>query len=125
MSDEYDDLFSAYVAALRRAKAEADAWWERAQQALPANGGADALQRRWPLGPAAHPRVIAVYRAFYLECEAITERRQGKAAEDARLVEPGTFVTEWLLEPQYTDLALMISQLPYAPLGLDEEGNTV
>ena len=129
MPDEYDDLFAAFVTALRGAKREAEQWWSGAVEKETLEQGPessiDGLQRRWPLGPAAHPRVIAVYREFYLRCEALTEEREDNAGPDTRLVEAGTLVTEWLLDPDTADLAEMIAQLPYAPIGLDEEGNSV
>jgi hypothetical protein len=124
---EYDDLFDQYVQALREAKAIAERWWVHAmaaQEAEPDTTRWATLSRRWPLGFASHPRVIAVYRHFYMECERLTERRQ-ETDSGADVVEPGSFVTEWLLDDATADLAVMISKLPYAPLGLDEEGNTV
>jgi hypothetical protein len=127
--DEYDDLFAAYVTALRGAKRDAEQWWTDAVEKEAAAGGPESgiegLRRRWPLGLAAHPRVIAVYREFYLTCETLTEEREADAGPDTRLVDAGTLVTEWLLSPDTADLAELIAQLPYAPIGLDEEGNSV
>lgn len=126
MPDEYDELFDEYVEALNAAKREADAWWDSAvEKETATRGSAEGLLRRWPLGPAAHPRVIAVYREFYMKCEEITEERLETGGPKTRVVDPGSFVTEWLLDPETADLARMIAQLPYAPLGLDEEGDTV
>ena len=126
MPDEYDQLFAQYVKALRDAKSLSEDWWERALSKEAARDEASSgLRRRWPLGPAAHPMVIAVYRDFYLNCELITQRRTESEDSDARVVDPASFVTEWLLGDENGDLALLISQLPYAPMGLDDDGNTV
>jgi hypothetical protein len=127
--DEYDELFDEYVKALRTAKGQADEWWERTLEIEAVKVGTSEaegrLRLRWPLGPAAHPRIVAVYREFYLRCESITEKLLETGGPSTRIVDPGSFVTELLLGPKNGDLAVTVSHLPYAPLGQDEEGNTI
>ncbi len=65
--EEAPEPFEAgqYVADFRLAKDHAEAWWssllEAETQRLGGSGAAeDSMNQRWPFGPRAHPRVIAV-----------------------------------------------------------------
>lgn len=73
----YRDLMNRYVVDLRVAHEQALAWWDvLLERELAAVGGDPAAARqrinlRWPCGPVAFPRVIGVFRQYYLECEAL------------------------------------------------------
>ena len=131
MATIYDELFQAYVAALREVKAEVETWWRslldrtaaRLEDPLRAE---TVVRKRWPLGPVAHPRVIAVYRDFYFRCEAVsTARRKIADPEDDEVVPPELFLTEWLLDEDHEDLAEFLGGLPFAPIGMSHEGSFV
>ena len=74
--DEYQALLERYLKDLRLARDAALAWWDDllVRELAIVGNRAEAMfriQMRWPCGPASHPRVIAVFRQYYLECEAI------------------------------------------------------
>lgn len=82
------------------------------------------LKRRWPIGPTAHPYVIAVLRKFFLACEALNDEFADSGDEDEE-VYPHAFVSEWLLDEETDDLADFVSDLTYWPIGLDSDGDFV
>jgi hypothetical protein len=72
MADVFDEIFERYVQDLRPARDEAVRWWQSLLDSTAADP--DATQRlrlRWPCGPTSHPRVIGVYRQYYLECDKV------------------------------------------------------
>ena len=76
MSDPYEQLFEHYVDDLRLARVDAQAWWDSmvASERAASRGRyetARVIHTRWPCGPASHPRVIAVFRKYFLMCEEI------------------------------------------------------
>ncbi|MHC4469335.1 MAG: hypothetical protein ACYTDY_00765 [Planctomycetota bacterium] len=124
-----EELFAEYVDALDKAKNAAEEWWKRLveKEAAQAGDSASALarvRRRWPLGPAAHPYIIATIRKYYLACEALNEElaasNPGGEEED---VYPNLFVSEWLLDEDTEELADFISVLTYWPIGLGSDGS--
>jgi hypothetical protein len=131
----HDDLRSAYLDELRIARTEVTAWWDALLLAEPANSG-DAyasVRRRWPAGPASHPRVIAVYRKYYLACEALNDdleeqrRNQPNAAgwgeadpEGISIVDPAALLLE--LEAIDIELHAFINRLVFSPIGTDLDG---
>ena len=156
MPTRHTDLFASYVEELRRAKTNAEAWWRRLVDAeSEAFGNRQAalrsIEARWPTGPVAHPRVIAVFRKYWLACEALNreilelegfpeDRRaedtphvltpdlderdeSGDTEEGEGEVYPHVFVDEWLIGGDDEDLADFIADLTYSPIGRDENNN--
>src|SRR5262249_35974769 len=73
---EYEALFNRYLLDLRSARDEALAWWSELFKSELARERNEVhakfrIDLRWPCGPASFPRVIAVVRQYYLECEAL------------------------------------------------------
>jgi hypothetical protein len=120
----HEKLFEHYVEDLTAAKVVAELWWDRLTAAEEATGdpkqAADNLRRRWPYGPAAHPKVIAVLRRYYLACVGLNN----ELGEDDE-VYPDNFTTEWLMDNDTSPLGDFIADLPYWPIGLDENVNPV
>jgi hypothetical protein len=79
MPNRYDKLFERYVKELRTVRDEAQAWWD----ALLKSAGEDTqnVRLRWPCGAVSYPRVIAVYRKYYLECNQLNEENSKPVAE--------------------------------------------
>jgi hypothetical protein len=87
------ELFNAYIAELRVAMAAATAWWEtliaRETARLGSRAAAEQeVRQRWLFGPASHPRIIAVYRKYYIACERLNDRLEaadpaGDAGEES------------------------------------------
>ncbi len=83
--DTYQELFDAYLADMRGAMSAARAWWselEAREGSAPAGPGRPALADRWPFGAASHPFVIACYRKWSLECEALNDRLEASDDDD-------------------------------------------
>jgi hypothetical protein len=118
----YDALFGDYVRDLRSAHRSARAWWAD----LIRKDGETEVRRRWPAGPAAHPRIIAVLRKYWFACEALNrEVEAGKGRKDEEEVYPFVFLGEQLLDGKNDELGEFLDDLKYWPLGLDAEDNYV
>jgi hypothetical protein len=150
---KHEGLLRAYVLELAAAKTLAEGWWSFLLASDAARAGSSALgeqavRRRWPDGPASHPRVLAVVRKYWLACDALNRSFEdaqvaGPEVDDAgdyRLVpdadpyeeeraddtdpdgyvEPHVFILEWLMDDDNEALAQFLSSLSYWPMGLDE-----
>jgi hypothetical protein len=76
--NRYQSLFEQYVEELAKAKKFADGWWRRLLAAEAASGvskseAEERVRERWPMGPTGHPRVIAIYRKYFIACEQLNE----------------------------------------------------
>jgi hypothetical protein len=148
-------LLEQYAEDLRKAKAFAEAWWgELIDKETRAVGDTEEaltrVRRRWRVGPAAHPRVIAVIRRYYFACDALNleiarERSEpsvvevephtlpgeeghetaDSTAEAEQEIPPKVFLGEMLLKDDTNDLGLFINGLIYVPIGIDLRGNLV
>lgn len=70
MDQDFDQLRSEYIAALRPVVAEARRWWDAhcsvSHLDVPSSyESMEPFHRRWSTGPAGHPRVLEVFREFY------------------------------------------------------------
>jgi len=125
----HEKLFAAYVRELRLVKSEVDAWWSALLDAEAERVGDPTqaqreLERRWPAGAAAHPRMIAVIRKYYLACNALNERLDDDDDDGGEgEVEPPVFMSEWLLDGKHMDLVRFLGRLSYWPVGFDDEGD--
>lgn len=111
----HDELFEDYVEALRAAKTEAEAWWQQLGQRerqVYGEAAASRLERRWPAGPASHPRVLAVVVEFSRRCERLNQECDSQVAQYH-------LVAEWLIDEDTRDLAEFMDALEYWPIPLD------
>lgn len=140
MPTRHEELFERYTEDLAEAKVVAEAWWEALLAAEESRLGdresaISSVKKRWPVGPASHPRVIAVVREGFLKCHALndeieaqesapaarTKKDREEEEEAEEPVDPYVFASEWLLESPTEELADFISVLTYWPIGLDED----
>lgn len=120
--DPYQELFAKYIEDLEWAVNEANALRAedfanlherfegdraRAQEAFQAFG---------PL--CADPYVIGAVREYWLACDRLNRTIPTSA------VEPRVFVLDWLRSAR-PDLASVINEFPYWPIGQDAEGRWV
>ena len=142
--DPYSDLFEAYVKALRSARHEALRWWgELLAREASARGNEaaaeQAIRLRWPLGPTAYPRVIAVYRHYYLAIEDLNRNlvddEEGELRahplddtawradeEQAISVQHPRAVLYERLDEVDVELARFMDHLLFVPIGADHDG---
>lgn len=137
----YDDLLDRYVADLKQGRDEVLGWWENLLRAAAPQGDAAAaeasVRARWPLGPVSHPRIVAIYRHYHLECEALNERLQAGTpppsdAADAGwgqdepamegIIEPAGLLLD-SLESRDPELDKFMRRYVFPSIGRDPDGN--
>lgn len=128
MRKAHQKLLEEYADALRTAKEAAEDWWDAllASETRETRSREQAVlnvKRRWPYGPAAHPRVLAVIRKYYFACEALNHRLA--KTKDASEEYPHVFVTDMLMEDGTEDLGDFVDALPGLPIGIDSDGDPV
>lgn len=128
MPTPHEKLLKEYADSLRTAKEVAEEWWEAllASETLKTRDREQAVlsvKQRWPYGPVAHPRVLAVIRKYYFACQALNDR----LAETKNPAEeyPHVFVTDMLMEDGTDDLGQFVMGLPGLPIGVDSDGDPV
>jgi hypothetical protein len=141
----YDDLIEEYLQDLRAVRLEVLAWWEGLLRAANPAGDLEAAHRsvrpRWPAGPASHPRVIAIFRKYYLAIDALNEGLRATQIEerleidsenwwgrdddiqDDAILEP-RFILLDDLESKDPTLAHFMSRFVFAPIGADPDDET-
>ncbi|WP_434725259.1 hypothetical protein [Mesorhizobium sp. RIZ17] len=72
----------------------------------------------WPAGPAAHETVVSVVRTYWLACvEQSTKLTQGEG------MFPEDFLLATLDRTKQKRAILVLTAMPYWPIGLDQTGN--
>lgn len=140
----YETLLEDYMRDLRAVRDEATEWWEGllAKASCTDRDAAERCVRPiWPAGPVSHPRVLAVYRKYWLRADRINEvilkrwderaaareklgqvwERSDEEAEEEGVVNPSLLLTENLI-PHDSELYEFISDLVFQPVGLDYDG---
>jgi hypothetical protein len=116
-------LFADYCNDLRLVYDIAELWWEgtvEAQEDL-GLGPEEALKEAFDVrlaGPASHPNVVWIVRAYWLRCSDTDP--QSVAFGYAY---PEEILLQWLIDAGETELVRLIACMPYWPIGLDENGN--
>jgi hypothetical protein len=140
----YDDISRAYIADLRVVRDEVLAWWQGLLEAAAVDGDLGAAERavrpRWPAGPVSHPRVIAVYRYYFLLIDALNDRLEAsreELPEDDRdrgwgdedeekedgILEP-RFILLDNLESKDPEIAEFMSRFVFSPIGANPDDET-
>lgn len=146
MNDEYRDIQDRYIAEMRAVLPQILAWWNARAASAPAEirtlDTASAFELRWPAGPAAHPRIIEIFRRYFFEVDALNVRGQTELAEQVRRdpTDPGwgeavpppdrTFVLpiDLLVNDLVTvapDLHEIMQGFVFVPIGADPEGEPI
>ncbi|WP_163863465.1 hypothetical protein [Myxococcus eversor] len=132
----YDSLFLDYLEELRPARDEAVQWWDSLIQ----SAGTDPksaytqVRLRWPAGPASYPRIIAIYRKYYLACAVLNEEREAARGSSSRpsagwgeddedddvpaFVPPVRLLIDGI-SPVDPELGDFMEALVFSPMGLD------
>lgn len=128
MRRPHQKLLEEYAESLRAAKKAAEKWWEallaaETRKTQDPEQAVHNVEQRWPYGPAAHPRVLAVIRKYYFACEALNDRLA--KTNDPSEEYPHVFVTDMLMEEGTDDLGDFVNALPGLPIGVDSDGDPV
>lgn len=124
----YADIMERYLVDLAAAREASAAWWNELLDAASPDGDVEAAQKavraRWPLGPVSHPRVIAVFRQYYLETEAYNEEKSGADArpDPEGTIDPGRLLLDGL-EAYDTELSAFMQGYLFTSIGTDPDGN--
>jgi hypothetical protein len=139
VNSEYQALMDAYATELREKKALAEDWWQRLSDEFEKHPGPYKLKQVWPMGPATHPWIIAVYRKYFFLCQQLNQKYErfdqagpshASAKEELKWgndveeeqgegpIEPHVFVHEMLYGGETQDLALFVERLVFVPIGI-------
>jgi hypothetical protein len=117
------ELFADYCNDLRLVYDIAELWWEGTVEAQEDMGldKEEALRQAFDdrlAGPASHPHVVWIVRAYWLRCSDTDPKSVafGQAY-------PEQVLLQWLIDAGETELVRLIACMPYWPIGLDEHGN--
>jgi len=144
MGTRHEKLYSQYAKDLRVVKVAAERWWRSLllaveDKAKDAARAAQAVQLRWPAGAPSHPRVIAVLRKYWIECEELNRQlmeedqqhgskpdmeEEDEEGEEESPVPAKDFLTEFLLDGKNDKLAEFLFPLTYWPIGREEENES-
>lgn len=98
MTDSIETIQARYIAELSALLPQLEVWWERM---LVAHGA--AAWKRWPTGYSGHPRVLAVFRKYYFQIEALNDAAVERSNDD----EPALSDEDlWGTEDDADDLAV-------------------
>lgn len=145
MPSKHDDLASDYIQELNEAKVLVMEWWDEMHQNPPADIDAKdvetSIKRRWPAGPCSHPRIIAIFRKYFIATEELNDRLEtdqevetgsfrdneqweDEAEDDTEegFIPPRALLLEQL-KSRAPDLAEFMKRFVYMPMGVDPDGN--
>ena len=119
---DYTKLFERYVSrlewAVEQARGMRESELENLEQSFDGDG-ARAQEELDAMGIlASDPYILGAIREHWLACAASNER------DPAHRVEPSELIFKWL-EQVRPDLAEIIAELPYWPIGTDAEGRWI
>ncbi|NVJ20715.1 hypothetical protein HUW62_05740 [Myxococcus sp. AM011] len=135
----YDSLFRDYLEELRPARDEAVRWWDSLIQSegKDPESAYTQVRLRWPAGPASYPRIITIYRKYYLACVVLNEEREAARASPSRpsagwgeddedddvpaFVPPVRLLLDGI-EPADPELSRFMEAFVFSPMGLDVNG---
>jgi hypothetical protein len=70
----FDSIFARYVADLEAALPEVTAWFEQLKKSPKYRTGGFDIEETWPGLLGSHPRMIAIFRTYFLELAILIER---------------------------------------------------
>ncbi len=135
---EIADIFSAYLAELGQAVVQVQRWRRQLALGEKYNEAGMQIDEVWPSGLASHPRIIAVFRKYWLQIAHVIEtyerreeldeddepreddwgadedEEEGEMASDPRDVLLGQ------LQEAAPDLFIHFKQFLFMPVGIDD-----
>ncbi|RWB10038.1 MAG: hypothetical protein EOQ39_12565 [Mesorhizobium sp.] len=128
------EIRDQYVNELRNILPWLQDWWDGVQTEL----SPEIAWRRWPTGPAGHPRVLAVFRKYYLQIEASNNSVEETPPAQKQSEQWGTDdhgedqlserPLDWLIfdiAAIAPDLKDLVDGLCFIPVGIDDEEEVV
>ncbi|NVB42736.1 hypothetical protein G6O69_33250 [Pseudenhygromyxa sp. WMMC2535] len=124
-SEAHAMAHQAYHDALEPALVQAAQWWTQICFAAedrglsPEEARAACFERHFA-GPAAHPRVVGLIRAYWRLCEDINNLLPAE-----QRVDPEQLLLGWLVDEPHESWVEILSAMPYWPVARDGEGRWV
>jgi hypothetical protein len=121
--ESYGSAHTNWLDEARWATDQAIEWWQAVVGGFREPGmswpdAARSAYRQWPSGPASSEYVVSVVRRHWLACEKIS----GSLPADEQ-VWPEDFLLGTLDPQAQSRIVLVLTAMPYWPIGLDEHGN--
>lgn len=114
----FEALQRDYVAELRKEIPKVKKWWNaglKKDQTRSYPGGIDAdFATRWPTEMGGHPRLIAIFRKYFLLVEKLNADCGGEVRPIDLLVND--------LEEDHDDLHEVMTSMLFIPIGMNEAG---
>jgi hypothetical protein len=143
MDKRLEDLQASYIEELRAIAPEVETWWQSgiARNVMKGHPKGKRLDfdARWPAGKASHPRILAAFRKYFLQAEAInailydeSQDNGGPTHESSWGVETPPPTREQVLpiellvediEDEAPDLFEFVEGLVFVPIGDDDSGS--
>ncbi|MEZ2353189.1 hypothetical protein [Caballeronia sp. RCC_10] len=142
MNDAYKQLQQEYIAAMRAVTPDIVAWWDarcpyRWTEPVPAAATAP-FHRRWPAGPAGHPRIIGIFRQYFFAIDDLNDQHAAANASgsdgedhdvwgedvpppDIEYVRPADLLIDDLANAA-PDVYEIMQGFVFVPIGSDPEG---
>ena|SRR6187402_800544 len=131
MNEQYKQLRTDYINGLRTIIPAIIHWWS---DNCPyhwrdevSNDDMTDFHRRWPVGPAAHPRIIDLFREYYFKVWELNNKLA--AEEKAMIVKPVTISFQRPLDLLINDLSTVAPDLfeimegfVFVPVGMTPYG---
>lgn len=140
MDQVAEEIQFEYAQALKKVKLSVDDWWAKISMLR----GEREVYGIWPTGPTGHPRVLAVYRTYFLRIEEINDQRlRSMTNKDEPEYEPEyepwgeehspevsdlvshADVLIYGVATKYPELKEIVSGFGLNPIGLDEQRRVV
>jgi hypothetical protein len=119
MKKQFAEIQKRYIKELGELAPEILKWWNNncpyEHTAQVSNEEMSDFHRRWIAGPAAHPRIIALFRKYFFEIEELNDTQGGGLARASELLIDD-------LEAKAPALFSIMQGFVFIPIGVNPEG---
>jgi len=141
--DEYEAIQEEYLAEMEMLRPSIEAWWNELFKGMGKDSdAARPVWKRWPTGPAGHPRVLAVFRKYYLKVDEINDRNivefegfqepddvesmwSGDVEEHSLIVKRQVDLLVYDIQEKSPGLFEIVRGIVFIPIGLNQHKDTV
>lgn len=143
MDDTFDSLQSAYIDELRALKPELYQWWMQLTGITQMNEAPpEEFETTWPVKISGHPRLLEVFRRYYMKIEDLNDDRfEAAAARAENPADPSDWMEQtdppsvgyanpvdllvWDLQDLAPDVFKMAAGVVFVPVGLNQHDERV
>lgn len=85
--EQYAEIQTRYIEDVRTVLPNVLDWWYAQAQSDASNirtaDTANSFEKRWPAGPGSHPRILAVFRQYFLEVDDLNLEHEAQPEKPA------------------------------------------